>query len=204
MDLNNLLQLQKSQIRPVSAMLARAFQDDPLNSYFVPDASQRKDTSFYSFEFLVRLGVSYGEVYATSPNLEGAAVWLPPDNRLTLWRVIRNGVFSLCIRMGRKYILRALPAQHFIFSVHKHHTPFRHWYLWVIGVDPVFQGKGYASMLMKSMLARIDQEHLPCYVDTQNENNVTIYQHYGFKIVEEVIIPNTGVGLWAMLREKSG
>ena len=185
-------------------MFARAFRDDPLNSYCIQDASQREDISYHVFEFLIRLGVSYGEVYVTSPNLEGAAVWMPPDSRLTLWRVIQNGVFSFCFKMGRKYILRALPPQYFLFSIHKHHTPFRHWYLWLIGVDPMFQGKGYASRLMKPMLARIDREHLPCYVETQNENDVPIYQHYGFKIVEEAIIPGTGVGLWAMLREKSG
>jgi len=84
------------------------------------------------------------------------------------------------------------------------HTPFRHWFLQTIGVDPVFQGKGYASALLKAMLVRMDEEHLPCYLDTQNGDNVPIYQHYGFKVIEQVVIPGTEISHWAMLREGSG
>ena len=81
---------------------------------------------------------------------------------------------------------------------------FPHWYLQLLGVDPVYQGKGYASILLRAMFARIDEERLPCYVETQNEKNVPIYQHYGFKVVEEGIFPGSEVNTWAMLREKAG
>jgi len=52
------------------------------------------------------------------------------------------------------------------------------------------------------MIERIDKEHLPCYLDTQNEKNLPIFQHYGFKVVDESIVPNTQITNWAMLREK--
>jgi ribosomal protein S18 acetylase RimI-like enzyme len=90
----------------------------------------------------------------------------------------------------------------YVSSVHKRHTPFRHWYLLGLGVDPDYQGQGYASTLLKAMFARIDKERLPSYLETQNANNVPIYQHCGFKVVEESIVPNTRVTNWAMLREK--
>ena len=51
------------------------------------------------------------------------------------------------------------------------------------------------------MLTRIDQEELPCFLDTQIEKNVSIYQRYGFKIVERGVIPGTEIPHWAMLRE---
>jgi len=76
-----------------------------------------------------------------------------------------------------------------------------HWYLMVIGVDPMYQGRGYASALIKPTLAQIDREHLPCYLETNNERNVPIFEHYGFKVVEAGIIPGTNVSHWAMLRE---
>jgi len=88
--------------------------------------------------------------------------------------------------------------------IHRRHAPSRYWLLHIIGVDPDFQGKGYAATLLRPMLARIDEEQLPCYLDTEDEKNVPLYQHYGFKILEEAIIPRTEVRLWAMLREKSG
>lgn len=57
--------------------------------------------------------------------------------------------------------------------------------------------------LVKAALSRIDEEHLPCYLDTEEEENVSLYQRYGFRVVEELTIPGTNIRLWAMLREKS-
>ena len=71
----------------------------------------------------------------------------------------------------------------------------------LIGVDPKFQGKGYASRLIREMLLRIDEEGLPCYLETQKEQNVSIYQHFGFKVIDEFIIPGTTIKAWPMLRE---
>jgi ribosomal protein S18 acetylase RimI-like enzyme len=203
-DLNHLVRLNTSQIKPAAEMLARAFQDYPLNYYFIPDASERGNKLHYIYEKFIRSGVLYGEVYATSPNLEGVAAWLPSEKvDVMLWRVIRTGTFSLLFRFGKGFISRQLPVGKYISLKHKRHTPFRHWFLQVIGVDPKFQGEGYASTLMKAMLARIDEEHLPCYLDTEDERNVPFYQHFGFKVLEEDIIPATEIRTWAMLREKS-
>ena len=66
-----------------------------------------------------------------------------------------------------------------------------------------FQGKGYARSLLRAMLGRIDNERLPCYLETQNQSNLPIYRHYGFKVIKDVIIPGTKLHHWLMLREKS-
>ena len=203
-DLNHLVRLRKSQVKPASEVFARAFQDDPPLVHFLPDTSQRKNVLPYIFELAIRYGVSYGEVYATSSSLEGVAVWLPAETaNMSLWGMIRCGGLSLIPRMGR--VMGKLQRfNEYTNLMRQRHTPFRHWFLQTIGVDPVFQGKGYADILLKAMLARMDQEHLPCYLDTQNGENVPIYQHYGFKVIEQVVIPSTGISHWAMLREGPG
>ena len=204
-DLDKLVRLTKAQVKPASGMLARAFQDDPLMAYFFPDASERENKSPHIFEFMLRYGVLYGEVYATSPDLEGVAVWLPSGKvGMTLWRMVRSGDFSILFKLGMKSLRRQLTYSDYASLIRRRHTPFRHWFLQSIGIDPAFQGKGYAGTLLKAMFARLDREHLPCYLDTEKEENVSIYQHYGFKVVEEVILPGTEISHWAMLREKSG
>ncbi len=70
-----------------------------------------------------------------------------------------------------------------------------------IGIVPKFQGKGYASSLIRPMLSRIDKENLSCYLETIDEKNVAIYQHFGFEIIERSIVPETGFTNWAMLRK---
>lgn len=116
--------------------------------------------------------------------------------------MIRSGMLSAMLKLGRGYTVRIMRFGKHTTAIHKRHAPFRHWYLQLIGVDPMFQGKGYGGTLLTPMLARIDREHLPCYLETQNQKNVLLYQHYGFKVVEEVIIPGTEITFWAMLRER--
>jgi len=203
-NLNNLVRVKKSHIKPVAEMLARAYQDAPLFTYFIPDASERRIKLPYFLQFLIRYNVLYGEVYATSTNLEGIAGWLPSEKaNMSFWRMIRSGLLSLIPKVGREVLERPQHFDEYYTPMYKCHTPFRHWVLHLIGVDPILQGKGYAGTLLKAMFARIDEEHLPCYLTTSTEKNVSLYQHYGFKVIEKSVIPDTEVSLWAMLREKS-
>jgi GNAT superfamily N-acetyltransferase len=93
------------------------------------------------------------------------------------------------------------PFFEYVDSKHEELVSSPHWYLMLLGVDPEFQGKGYASLLLKGMLSQIDKERLPCYLETEKEENIQIYQHFNFKVIEEYTIPGTSVKLWAMLRE---
>jgi len=203
-DSTNPIRLTKAQIKPAAKVLAHAFQDDPLFAYFLPDTLERKDKLHHVFECLTRYGILYGEAYATSPNLEGVTVWFPPGRaEMTLWRTIRCGALSLYFKVGRKVVSRVLSFFDYAFQVHSRHAPFPHWYGGILGVDPRFQGRGYMSALMKPILARIDQEHLPCYIETNNEENLPIHKHYGFEVVEVSTVPGSDVTHWAMLRRES-
>jgi hypothetical protein len=51
------------------------------------------------------------------------------------------------------------------------------------------------------MLSKIDKEHLPVYLETADEKNVPVYEHFGFKIVDKSIVPEENLTNWAMLRE---
>jgi GNAT superfamily N-acetyltransferase len=204
-DFNNILRLDKSHIKPATRVLARAFQDYPLFVHLIPDESERKNKLSYILEAFVRYGILYGEVYASSPNLEGVAVWWSPQLTILIpWRMIRSGMLSILFKLGKNPVARLLLVTYHMSRIHRRHAPPRYWLLHIIGVAPDFQGKGYAATLLRPMLARIDGEQLPCYLDTEDEKNVPLYQHYGFKICEEAIIPRTEVRLWAMLRENSG
>ena len=89
-----------------------------------------------------------------------------------------------------------------IDAVHQRLAPFKHWFLQTIGVEPRFQGKGYASKLIRPMLTRIDEEGRPCYLETLDEHNVPLYEHLGFKVIDKATVPKTSLTNWAMLREK--
>jgi ribosomal protein S18 acetylase RimI-like enzyme len=201
-DSKNLVQLDKSHIRPAAEMLSRAFRDYPLLQYCFPDELERGKVAPYFFQFILYYGIRYGDTYATSPNLEGVALWIPSDNYpVTFWKLIRSVPLSVIFGLGRYGGGRMRHIGEHIDAVHQRLAPFKHWFLQTIGVDPQFQGKGYAGKVLRPMFFRIDAEGLPCYLETLDEQNVQLYEHFGFKVVEKATIPKTSLTNWAMLRD---
>lgn len=186
--------------RCVSALLARAFQDDPLMRYAMPDASQRTRLLPYLIGLNVRYALRYGEVYATSA-YTGAAVWLPPGRTtMTFWRMAHAGMFAAPLKMPWPVLRRLARVGSHVAALHKRCAPGPHWYLSQIGVAPSHQRQGIGSRLLAPMLARMDAAGLPCYLETENQANVPFYQRHGFHVVTESAAPGGGPCVWAMLR----
>lgn len=192
----------KSEVGATSQVLSRAFHDDPLFTFFIPDARRRQNKLHHVMNTVVRYSVSWGEVYTTSPNFEGVSVWLPSHKvEMNFWRGLRSGGLSIILHLGLAATFKQLSVSDLMCSVHKRLISSPHWYLYLLGVEPPLQGKGHASNVMKVMLNRADQEGFACYLDNSNEKNLSMYQHYGFKVVEEYQVLESDVRLWAMLRE---
>lgn len=198
----SICRLTEDQIKPASKVYSRAFQDDPGFIYSIPDSFERENKLHYLYEFVIRYGFSYGEVYATSPNLEGVATWLPYwESETSLERQNRCGLREIPSKMGIEFVIKFMPIENYYSSLHKRHANFPHTYLYSVAVDPFYQGKGFASILLRAKFAEIDKQKLPCYLETFTEKDASIYQHFGFEVIEEGIIPGTKVPIWAMLRK---
>ncbi|MDD5082645.1 MAG: GNAT family N-acetyltransferase [Dehalococcoidales bacterium] len=202
-DRYDVIRLGKSEVTAAATTLARAFQDDPLFVYLIPDPVARQNALLVILQVMVRYGVLYGEVHTTSPNIEAVTVWLPPASAgMSFWRLIRSGGLSLLTKLSGRTIARLWRFNASTAPLQRRLTRLPHWYLGFIGVEPAYQKQGYAGKLLRYMLSRVDREHLPCFLDTQNANNVAIYQHFGFRVVEETIIPGSALKYWAMLRDR--
>jgi len=157
-----LIPLTKANIPPASEMLARTFHNDPMMTHLLPNAAKRPSLSARSHQCLLRYGILCGEVLATSENLEGVAIWLPPEAAHgSLAKLLRACLFTLPLTAGPGFFVRFLSYHQHLDRLRREHTPFRHWYLQLLGVDPSHQRKGYATALVNPMLARFDRERLP-------------------------------------------
>ena len=74
------------------------------------------------------------------------------------------------------------------------------WYLPLIGVDPVAQGRGLGSALLRHATETCDNDGLPAYLEATNPRNRDLYARHGFNVVD-VIQAGTSPPMWAMLRE---
>jgi len=206
--LDSLYPLKKVDTKRAARMLARAFLDDPLVlfAYGDDDENRSSEGGYYYFQFPLNYCLHYGEVYAPSSDLEGAAAWMPSNKwPITFWKMVRVTSIWLMMKVvckfGIKMMRRMMPLGRHLDESHRRLAPFDHFYLQTLGVDPEHQGKGYASRLLKPMFARLDEEGMPCYLETFTEKDVQIYTHFGFDMLEESEVPDTGITSWAMLRQ---
>ncbi len=203
-DLDNLFKLIPDYVKKACKVAGSAFQDDPIMVFVYPDENERKQKSKYGFYMIYRYGIKYGLAYATSKNLEGITIWLPPNKTYpSTWSMMRHGGFYTMRKVGLK--LKAMKRTMTVFKYeeerHKELAPYDHWYFQNIAVKPEEQGKGYGGLLISTMLKTIESDGLPIYVETNTEKSVSIYQKYGFEILEYGIIPETDIALWCMLRK---
>lgn len=48
-------------------------------------------------------------------------------------------------------------------------------------MDPIYQGRGYGSALMKRALQQIDDTPRPAYLDATSEGSAALYERHGFE-----------------------
>ncbi len=63
------------------------------------------------------------------------------------------------------------------------------------------QGNGLGGSLLRSLIHRCDGEGLPIYLETETEENVRLYEHFGFDVVQRVTFDKLGVPMWEMIKE---
>jgi len=200
--------LQNDQIEVASRVAARAFQDDPLFIYYYPDPIERKIKTVTNCGYLILLGILSGEVYTTSSDIQGVAIWNTYGIKDQTTGKQSKEIIRKLRRVKRKMFSDRVFTEKYSInneicnSLHNEHANFPHWNFSMLTVDPLYQGKGYASMLIKPKLREIDKQNLPCYLNTHKENNISFHEHFGFKLVEEIKVPNSNLKIYAMLRNK--
>jgi len=192
-------------IKPVAAndlatitdLLVRAFDDDPLTT-FIFGGDRRRRWGMHSF-FTAQIRHQYlplGQVFTTQ-ELGGVAVWAPPSRQRHPVKELAELLPTAPFLVG-KNMVRALRL---LGEVDARHPKEPHWYLATLGTDPRFQGTGVGSALLASMLARVDEEGMPAYLESSKARNVPLYARYGFEVIEEFHSSVGSPPMWRMWRE---
>lgn len=184
-----------ADVPTIGGTLARAFHDDPVFEWIVPDAAARRVT-------LPSVFAAFAEAYMVHQETElvadgaGAAVWAPAGAEpMTADQEHRIGELLAAI-LGAD-AERAVTAMELL----DHHHPSRPCaYLQFMGVVPACQGRGLGSQLLTSMLVRCDASGTPAYLEATSEANRRLYQRHGFDTMTELVLPD-GPPLWPMWRE---
>jgi GNAT superfamily N-acetyltransferase len=184
----------KADAARLEVVMARAFDDDPVIGWLLPDASKRpaRLRRFFGIE-LRHLALPRGCVWTTS-DLSAAALVLPPGR----WRV----PLSTTLREGSAFgagLGRAARLGMAMEWRHAREVRGPHYYVRDVGVLPEMQGRGLGSALMAPTLELCDREGLPAYLEASSQRSATLYERLGFKHLAELSVLGSPP-LWLMLR----
>jgi ribosomal protein S18 acetylase RimI-like enzyme len=178
----------------LAEVLARAFAEDPVTAWFFPGRRTRVARVRRLFVIRLRQLAPQGAVY-TTVDLAGAALWTVPLQ----WREDARQLLRL-LPAAPAILPRPLRALRASAHIEARHPAEPHFYLSVLGTDPVRRGEGVGSALLSPVLERCDRERRPAYVEASRERNVAFYERHGFGVCERIELPGGGPSLWLMWR----
>ncbi|MGL6343456.1 MAG: GNAT family N-acetyltransferase [Waterburya sp.] len=151
-------QLDQFQIATASEVAAKAFGDDPVFNYLIPDDLELR---FQALTWLTSKAITYCAEYKyvyTTSDLQGIAAWLPPgafsSHPLQLLQMaLQLQLYTLPLKVGWNRLGRWL---NFLSATEQAHQEdmgdLPHWYLGIMVVHPRFQGQGVGSRLLQPIL----------------------------------------------------
>jgi len=77
-------------------------------------------------------------------------------------------------------------------------------YLLILGVLPASRGKGYGRVLLDAVIGDAERRNLPILVGAGSEDNVALYERFGFKVVQKLPLAPVDLYEWEMVREPGG
>ena len=172
--------------------LKLAFVADPATRWVWPDP-QKYLLNFSSF---AKAFGGKAFAYKTAhyvENYSGAALWLPPNIYPDVDQLI-----ALLQSSGSENAKKDGPAVFEKMSMYHPNEP--HWYLPLLGVDPLYHGKGFGSALLQHAIVVCDLDENFAYLESSNPKNISFYERHGFELLGKIQV-NTSTPIFPMLRK---
>ncbi len=175
-----------------------AYSDDPMFEKFITEEDKR----IAQFKIMLRFCVKYGNVYSTSDNFEGVMAIVSHDKGdMTTGRIFLSGGFFLGLKLIslQKIMGEASKA---IEEAKKDLDIGPYIFLFIMAVSKEFQGKGFGGKLLRAVIEKAESERKAIYLETQKEENVSLYEKYGFSVKKKIILPEPlNLPMWLMVRD---
>jgi ribosomal protein S18 acetylase RimI-like enzyme len=157
-------------------ILCKSFRHDPHMSWLL-DKCRNPSKFRIMMTYLFQKTMEIGDIYITEDK-KAVALWKSGKKHKPTWGLLLRNL-KLLHDIGILSIIRILINERFTYKQYPKDRKFYHLYL--IGVLPECQGKGYASQLLNPVLHEMAETSVPVYLETANVHNVLIYRKKGFK-----------------------
>lgn len=159
-------------------IITLAFSTDPMARWTFPDAA----TYLAVMPSVVRAfggnGFAHGTVHIVDSG-SAAAMWLPPGVQADSERL--GAIMEENVHGERLDDMMKVFEQ-----MDGYHPAEPCWYLPMIGVDPVHQGHGHGSALLRHALEQCDRDGAIAYLESSNPRNIPLYERNGFERIGSI------------------
>lgn len=199
-EINNLYQMSDQDIEKFAETAALAYKDYPLFKYLTKGKFQHE-----IIKKIISASISSmkSEVIglANESKAEAIALFVPPNYKGSkAIPFLMGGGLKLAFMTPPTIFFRLLRYENHAMRLKKKYTNHKCWYLYNVTVKPEHQKKGMSSSILKPMFEYLDRIGQDCYLETHKKENVKLYEHLGFELLEETTIPKTDIVQYSMLR----
>lgn len=157
----------------VLAILTLAFGGDPASRWTWPEPK----VFLEAFPRFARAfgGSAFALGTAHRVGLAGAALWLPPGQG-------PDDAAIGSLMQETAHLQTAVDGPAVMQRMASFHPREPHWYLPLLGIDPLHQGKGIGGALLRHVTEQCDRDGMPAFLESSNLRNVSLYQRHGFEV----------------------
>jgi ribosomal protein S18 acetylase RimI-like enzyme len=182
----------RDRIDALAAVYARAFLDDPIVRWPLPDTPDVHDRIQQVFASIY-FGIADDGVIWEAGDASGFAVWIPAgaaDDMFESDAAVQRSLAPLTADDGERYRV--------LWDWIEARVPTDVWYLDAIAVEPSRQGQGVGGALMRHGLDAAAGAGVDAFLETALARNVRYYERFGFRVVDEGEPEPGGPHVWFM------
>ena len=180
---------------------ASAYENYPLFNYFLEENS-KADLIKQILSASVKAIKSESIGLSVGGKHHAVAIFIKPNYKgVPVFPFLLSGGAELIFKHSPQIIFRLLNYERYAMMLKKQYSDENCWYLYSLTVHPRYQHKGLASAVIRPMLDFLDATGQSCYLETNKSCNVSMYEHFGFVLLETGKIPRTSVVHYSMRRE---
>lgn len=187
-------------------LMVNNFYDDPLYVYIFEDESNRRESLKIFFESYIKyLGDS--AIISLSEDKEGVGIAFDPEKSpskiktcvLLLRFVLESSALVKVVGFsGYIKCLKTISVMSSAWIDELSRYPYLHLDLMV--VNGKCRGKGYFKLWLNEMEIYAQNNNALLTLETQNIENVKIYEKYGFKLIREINLKGTNLVQYCMIK----
>ena len=179
--------MQRGDVERFADALADGFSEYELFKYACRGKYDRRKMSHF-WAFNIVLNSPDAICIADSKEVNSVLIYIPPRRKEPgLLSYLKAGVVKMAFKTGLR---RSILLSRFDAEAQRVAQRYK-------------QGQNYGKPLMKVLLHYLDATGQGCYLETLKPENVGLYEHFSFRLMEQTVIRPCNLTMFAMHRPKN-